>query len=563
MEDVQKSQNSEITESAVDELLTEAYRQFEVGHRAVATALGNAYTVIRLQKKLADQNWLQAKINDYNADIVAHNKQIDKTKGLSDDEKKAQKQSPAKSQDGASPFVAQVKFIFRFNHSSHSTNVTRYTRALDWVHRHFKNHERNLDLPEKIADRIVKAGGLTAIVSEQLEFERGNAKPDEAKADQAKVEAAVLDRKLSTMRNKHGLGSIPRNGAIDHNGLFLLVGKKNGENIDIVDVANVEADDIKAMVGKGISIRMSVEDEAADFMGRVLRLGQMAHERANGSSQLLNRGKVARDQTLDITRTVTLRMNKAERPEIVISSRRTSASAIVRAVPKNGALTTVSHPVYLRTRDRKRCESFLGNPESRWLFKVGFEHNPTTQSGDPAESPLKMNLENSVVKDASGVPKSDGFYWADLNKVESRPLIRADSFKPQFSIKITKDQIKEIAMIFGKLWPSAKAPKDIVGKFIHLEFKPGEILVTANGHTHGTVEIESQIARSYSLKFKAEDIRILISNLLQQHSSEFELNGDSTGMLQVTWDDDLADYDVSMPTVTDENMLNPKHCDTM
>lgn len=563
MDEVKDNPNSDITESAVDELLTAAYKQFETGRRAVATALGNAYTVIRLQNKLADQKWLKAKIDAYKADIAAHNKNVDNDKELTDEQKREKKLSPAKSQEGVSPFVAQVKFIFRFNHSSHSTNVTRYTRAMDWVHRHFKNHERNFDLPEKVADRIVKAGGLTAIVAEQVAFERGNAQPDQTKVDQAKIATAVLDRKLSTMRDKRGIVSIPRNGAVAKGGLFLLVGKQNGDAIDIVDVATVDEDDIKAVVDKGTSINMQVPDKTADLLGRVLRLGELAHEKPGGSAKLVHRGAVPFDRTLDITRTVTLRMNQGEQPELIVSSRRTSASAIVRVVPKNGALTSVSKPVYLRTKDRKHCEDVLGNPEKRWLFNVSFDHSPTTQSGEAAISPLKMILENSVVTDTSGNPVKEELYWSDLANVDDMPLVRADSFKPQFSVTISKSQARELGTVFVRMWPSNVKPQDLIGKFVYLEFKPGEILVTVNGQSHGKIEIDKPISRSHSLKFKAEDIRHLMRGLIHQNTDEFQLNGDATGMLQVTWDDELALYDVSLPTVTDENILNPKHCDVM
>ena len=135
MEEETNTASVQITEADVEKLLDGAFEEFQTGRKAVAMAIGKAYSVWRLTGSLADPKWLQAKIDKYNEGIKRHNEAINDNDEIKTEDKKNFLKVPATASAGTSRFLATVKFIFRFDTHDQSSMANRYATAMEWAHR--------------------------------------------------------------------------------------------------------------------------------------------------------------------------------------------------------------------------------------------------------------------------------------------------------------------------------------------------------------------------------------------------------------------------------------------
>lgn len=563
MEDQDTQSTTPVDRTSVEALIKSALADLATGRKAIALAIGKAYTVYRLGDLPTDRDWLKAQINAFNNEIDAFNKTITENSKLSADQKAAQKKIKADGPDGVTSIPAVVRFVFTLNTKKQTSIASRYATAVSWVERQFGNEEANLDLPEKIANRIVQEGGLNTIIEDQKAFEANDPNAAARRAEEEKIATAVHNRKIAFLKSDTSLATVPAGDVIDHDGLVLLVGRRNGTSIDVLHPINADKHILDQAIDSGLDLAISGTDHSAELIGRMLRLGSLVDEAKGKSSIPANRGDVADDKNLDITRTMTLRQTPQGKSEIVLSPRRASSSILVSAIAKNGALPSVTQPMWMLTRDRKRCETHFSDKNKRWLFKVDFETRPKVDDDGVERQRLYMNVTNSAVTDSDKKPKEEGFYWSDFSKVMDQPLARAESFSPQFSVGLSLDQIREAYREFLMGWRKARQDKKKHADTIHIAFKDGEMILSAERATKLTIPTQSNVPQPHSMQFRAEDLVKLFERLIEQKTRQFTLNGDDTGMLQITWTDELADYDLSIPTVMSEGVRNPKHFDKL
>ena len=311
----------------------------------------------RLRDLPTDRDWLETEITSFNSDIDAFNKNIDENDKIEPKLKSAYKKIKADGPDGVTSIPAVVRFVFTLNTKKQTSIASRYATAVNWVERHFGDEEATLDLPSKIADRIVQEGGLNTIIEAQKAHESDDPNAADRKAEEEKIATAVHSRKISSLKSDPSQASVPAGDVIDHDGLVLLVGRKNGSDIDVLHPINADKQTLDQAIDKGLDLAISGTDHGAELIGRMLRLGSLVDEARGKSSIPVNREEVAGDSNLDVTRTMTLRQTPQGKSEIVVSPRRASSSMLVSAVAKNGALPSVDQPMWMLTRDRKRCET--------------------------------------------------------------------------------------------------------------------------------------------------------------------------------------------------------------
>lgn len=563
MDDQETQSTNPIDRTSVEALIKSAVADLATGRKAIALAIGKAYTVYRLRDLPTDRNWLETEIKAFNAEIDAFNKPINEDQKLTTAQKAEKKKIKADGPDGVTTIPAVVRFVFTLNTKKQSSTASRYTTAMTWVERHFIDESADLDLAAKIADRIIKEGGLNTIIEAQKAFDSNDPNAAARKVEEGKIATAVLNRKISSLKSDTSLATVPAGDVIDNDGLVLLVGRKNGTEIDVLHPINVNKKMLDLAIDKGLDLSISGTDHSAELIGRILRLGSLVDEAQGKSSIPANRGDVADDKNLDITRTMTLRQTPQGKPEIILSPRRASSSIMVSAVAKNGALPIVDQPMWMMTRDRKRCETHFSDKNKRWLFKVDFETRPKVDDDGVERQRLFMNVTNSALMDSNKTPKQEGFYWSDFKKVIDQPLARADSFSPQFSVALSLDQVRQIYREFLVDWLKARQDKKKHADKIHIAFKDGEMILSAERAGKLTIPTQSNVTQPHSMQFRAQDLVRLFERLVEQKSRQFTFNGDDTGMLQITWTDELADYDLSIPTVTTEGIRNPKHFDKL
>lgn len=98
---------------------------------------------------------------------------------------------------------------------------------------------------------------------------------------------------------------------------------------------------------------------------------------------------------------------------------------------------------------------------------------------------------------------------------------------------------------------------------IEIEFSGTEMTFSADEADDYMVTLKTPVTGSHSLRFRSKDIVNTFQQLVLQEPDSFTLAGDDAGVLQITWDDDLANYDLSIPTTMDKGVLNPKMFDKL
>ncbi|MCR9175180.1 MAG: hypothetical protein NXI19_04165 [Alphaproteobacteria bacterium] len=435
-----------VTTTQIEQLLTDAFLQFEMGHKASSLAIGKAYTVYRLSLDLTDRKWLQSKINTHNANITTHNKLIDDTPGLSETDKAERKYVPAKAAEGSSPFADLVRVAFQFKEKHQTASASRYTAVMDWVHRHFKDLDVDITLPEKVQDKILEVGGMTAAIAAQVKYRNDETNKEDQNFSSevtSKIDKKIFEKKLEIIKGRNPLAVLSATDTLqiptDYGVLYV---RKDGDQLDVVDSFSMRPEEANELIRKHSQIKIEANDDAADFLGTAMKLGRLVPEVKGGSRNTLNQGALKNDVKLDIGRIVVMRPasgdtgSPTDKTHLSISNNRTEASVIVGATPKKAVLPDVTEKLFLQVRYLKRVEEMLCDADARWMYSLLFETNPVLDSGKTALSPLRMTIECSEALDEkTTIPTLVG-YWQKLKSQMSRPLIISSDFKAQFTFKM-------------------------------------------------------------------------------------------------------------------------------
>lgn len=552
-------QSLDVKTDHLESSASDAFLLHERGNTDLAEAIGHAYEIHRLQPHARDKEWLDAQITKWNAGIDAHNKVINDNDKLSEKDKKAQRRMKAEGRDGASQFTALVKFLFKFDKPKHASQVSKYATVLDWVDRLFTDDKAGLGMFGNVRDKIVAAGGLTQVVKEQRDFASDKDANDLSQTEVTAMEKAVINSGREALKALPPKASFDKGRAIAHEGMFLLIGRQNGNKIEVADVADASADDIDHFITNRRGVNTAEVDEGLELIGRVLALGKLVKE---GKSKIpVNRGAANGNSKRDITRALTMRPTNAGHPELVVSAKRATASIVVHAIAKNGALTSPQQTVFMNTRDRRKFESLFADWQKRRLYDLAFDTEPTTKDGEDAKSLLKMVVSNKVLKDASEKPKTEAFYWSDISQSAEKPLDRAETFQSNFSAKVSVLLLEHVFETVLNPWSNMGQEKKRANQIITIRLDGKTLSFISVEAEPVEIEVETGNEDVFALHFRASDLYEVFDQLRSQPAEAFTFNGDDTGMLQILWEDELANYDVCLPMVTSDGTLNHKHFD--
>jgi hypothetical protein len=553
-----------LTAENLGDLLDKGRLSFKVGHSHIVGAIASAYVIYRLRNQVDDKGWLDGQIKLYNSEIKKHNKAIADSEGLSDEEKKDRKRLEAKAMDGASKFTVLVKFMFRFDKPHHSSMVSRYTTALEWIDRHYAKAPANFAMPDEITVRINKdEGGLNTIIEDQRRHQTGGDSGKPSAEDIQKTQNEIVRLTRQSVKIRAAKASIPKIEAKDSDGLVLLVARQTDINTEILGPAEVDPDVFNQVLRLAFRPSPMDGDHGLELLGRVAALGRLADGDKGMSGIPVVPGRPESRAMKSMTRIMTMRPLESGKPEIIVSTNRSDASIVVQAIPKNGALAAPKCAVYMLPNNRQTFESNLTDPTARPLFRMAFNDQPTQADGSPASSAYEMVVSNTVLQDDDGNAKFMKFYWNDLDNLGSKPPIRSSSFKPQFTTTISKADIHGALSDFLGKWADAKDRAKAKAEVIEIELSDGELTLSADEADDYTVLLTTPVTGSHSLRFRSKDIVNTFQQLALQEPNTFTLAGDDDGVLQITWDDDLANYDLSIPTTMDKGVLNPKMFDKL
>jgi hypothetical protein len=92
-------------------------------------------------------------------------------------------------------------------------------------------------------------------------------------------------------------------------------------------------------------------------------------------------------------------------------------------------------------------------------------------------------------------------------------------------------------------------------KHMTLTFKDNEMTYEFPGKPSHTLPCAGANPVGVTMKFRPRDIHDLVLLLTQQHVDQVKVAGDSSGLLCVSWADNVGHYSVYLPTATSDHKL--------
>jgi hypothetical protein len=462
---------------------------------------------------------------------------------LTKKEKSQLKLVPIAAREDASKFTVVVKCVFGFDRPDDSVLVNRYTLALDWLDAYYKNQAALPDDVHQIVDVIAAADGFERVVEAQRQIRDGGDNHD-AKKREAMRDLLVEDvcKILNTAPAKASVNIEARN---NHEGVVLLLGRKNGGTIEVIDQADLGEPDIKRAIQLYSPHAQLPYNPGSEFVSRVMRLGRLVQEgKATDQTRFgLKSGEVIKTQ-----RMVLLLSDEDERPSMMVSAREADAAVIVRAVPKDAAnLCAVNEPLALDAKARNRLDKMLKEFARRRYVELTPDHAPMQNSGKPAKSPFAWQAENKALSLKGMDGKEGSFFWHSL--VGSQKPLEVDLFRPQFEVKITPQALQHLFSTSLTAWAnsvSGKKSKDET----RLLFEQDRITLQMKGADDQAIDSVGVVPERIALRFRPRDLHDLFEVLCEQHGDEYTIEGDDGGLLKISWEDNLAHYEVYQPLCT-------------
>lgn len=455
--------------------------------------------------------------------------------------------------EGSSQFTVIVKYVFGFDKSSDATLVSRYTLALDWVHKAFEQ------MPPADHDAVVvamrEACGFESVIDAQRAVV--NAKEDETSGVDPKkaMEAFLKDagNALSLKSSKEALASFKLEATTTSNNAVLLLGHYVGGQVRVVGEATLSKDDVERALRNYGDSAVLPSNPHVEAINRILSVGAIVRE--GDATNFIKSGTTVGEK-LKTSRAIVLR-NRDGRAQVVLSARYADASAVVYAYPKDMPdLLPVDMTLYLRGESRRRLEKSMGNPAERRLLEIHSDVEPKRADGKAAEADMTWVAEYRADVAKPGASMVQQYWWYDLAGEERKPL-DVDGFRSQLSVEVRMDDVN--TMVGGALkgWRDSQNGKK-ASVIIELAFKGTEMTLRRDGVDHDVIDLGDPVPEAVVLSFLARDLNTLFSKLAEQPADSFRLSVDDGGMLSVSWSDEYCDYEVYQPSVTNDGRLQTK-----
>lgn len=460
--------------------------------------------------------------------------------------------------DGASQFTEIVKYVFGFDKSADATLVSRYTLALDWVHKAFGGKAPSDH--DTVIVTMRSAGGFESVIDTQRAI--ANAKEDEGSGIDPKkaMEAFLKDAGsvLSLKASKKALANFRMEASTTSNNAVLLLGHYVGGQVHVIGEASLSKDDVERALRNYGDSAVLPSNRHIEAINRILNVGAIVRE---GEATNFIKSGTTVGEKLKTSRAVVLR-NKDGQTQVVLSARHADASAVVYATPKGmQELFPIDMSLSLRGESRRRLEKSMGNPAERRLLEIRSDVDPVRADGKAAEADMAWVAEYRADVAKAGSSMIQQYWWYDLAGEERKPL-DVDGFRPQLSVEICMEDISTLINGPLKAWRDSHNGKK-ASVIMELAFKGAEMILRSDGENLEVIGLGDPVPEAVALSFLARDLNALFSKLADQHADRFRLSVDDGGMLSVGWSDEYCDYEVYQPSVTNDGRLQTKRVGLM
>jgi hypothetical protein len=470
--------------------------------------------------------------------------------GLSDKERSALRQMRCEAREGTSKFTTIVKFVFNITSKRELDCVNRYAHALEWIDREFAENKAS-DVDE-IADAIEKFGGFETVVQHQRLLPP---EPTETDADRKAISEYNLNQQKEGLKSAQAIGAVQLQSEKALGAPILLLGRYMGGKVEIVGEASMTDADLDRAVNNHAGIGAFPVEPEAEFVGRVLDLGQIVEEGQEGSETYdgTSAGTKVKSQ-----RVMSLLVEQ-EKPKFVVSAKDAETGIIIHAIPSDPKkLVAANQNVQLTNKQLRRVSEMLSNEARRRLVSLTVTDKPKTVSGKASESPMAWKAVNIALVKANRQSEDEGeqITWASMANVRERAL-DIDGFRPNASFTLPKKEIEAVFASVLKSWVDSKDGKK-GKKSLRLSLSPQEAAFSLPDLGEYKATTTVKVIGNVNVNFRIKDIVALIRKLKDQKPEDFQFAIDDGGLMAVTWKDDVGSYAIHIPTVGKDNKLQSR-----
>lgn len=434
--------------------------------------------------------------------------------------------------EGGSRFTVIVKFVFGFVKPSEASLVSRYAKVLEYIEQN-KDKLAGVFTVDAIVELLNDAGGFEAALDKVR-----NPESD----DEDKVRAATLTRIMEAVNAVEGGEEIAFKAKYEQKGYVFLLGRPSANGVKLCGELAINDNEAEALFFKVDEGIIGSAEPAVDFMARTVSIGELVRE--GRDSNIVDTAVTGKK--FKVTRTYSL-SELGGKTQMVVSARYTEASVVVHAVPKDNVIIGGVEPEQMALLDAASAAEMtklFHDPARRLLMSV------QTEQGD-VDVPVRWN----VITHLDGESTVKKFEWKTMFKEAHCPVDKRH-FDPKCSITLGQQQVRELYDTYLRDWGKNKTDDQKVNKALTIMFDGVMLTVGHEVYGQNSITIGGKQGSPVSLEMRPRDIVDLFRKLIDLNVQDACLHGDADGLLAVSWEDEVGDYCVYIPSVEKRGGLN-------
>ena len=544
-----RAQSASPTQKAMSTKMINVRNADIEAHNAVIELLKKETKAYKADK-LKDDHWTKTKTEDPAelAKIAVRIGEYEKHLHMTNDQWNAMKMVTIDVKHNASQFAEVVKWVLDFTNPNQSSLVSRYAYVLEYLARVLED-ENIIDV-EQIMKALDDAGGFEQALLLQRAHKSGELVEDTNQ--KAKHEKTIAKIK-SVVTQASPLSSVNLEPRFAHDDLVVMLGLRKGGKVELVSELDVTSHELDSMLSRFDNDDILPTNDNCELVNRVMGLGSLIHEgiELEGSENDKKGGKREKSHKIMI-----VKPNKtADGSELVLTSQYAQSNIVIHAIPKQKDILGLPRTAsMLSERAYNNVAKELKTRGHRSYISMAVETNPLDKDGNPLDAPLAWDLTNSAVPE-----QSNGWfnrvYFSPVLAREHKPL-DVDHFDPQFRLKLSRQTLKDLDQHIFAGWETLKAG-DKNKRTIKFSINDASIKVTSKDVEH-VISLDDSVEGRFVMVFNANDFHGLLKCLMTHHASSFTFTGDEAGVMEITWDDNLSQYKVYMPTCDKDGRLETR-----
>ena len=452
----------------------------------------------------------------------------------------------------ASRFTNVCRLALQFDHNYHASNTSRYCALLEWLDAKFANQLVTGIAP--LVKAIKDAGGF-----EKVLFMQRRGEPDDtgyAAGDREIIEAqlkANIKTAIATANIKARFAMTPNHATSDN--VVIMYGLHANGTVSVIDEVPLETAEVDGMLRKLDNKAMLPVDDAAEFVSRVLSLGELV-ETGKKTKHRVN--KVAAAEQIKVYSLFSMIPDGAT-AKLMVSGCMDHCSVVIHAKPvydiASDLVQTQDH-LYMLKPGHKELAAKLHDRTNRTLYTLSRDAVPVRNDGKPSGSQIGWCLTNSALSSKKRNTAHRRMFWDHMAKGNYHP-IDVEPYTTQFTASVTQAELAKLFVEYLKQFKTLTADKS-QSNAMTLRFETDKLTIVYKGQDDQIVPVNATLAQTFEIMLRPHDVYGIVSKLKQLEVPVVTLSGNINGVFKVSFTDGVGEFDIYIPTCDDEQQLTPK-----